>query len=512
MKKIIPVIVLAAFFLIGIFYYRPNKYQIQYLDIPYVKAIYSKPVTYDPAQMNDVASLIFSELVYEGLLRFTKDYGVKPGIAKSWETSKDGKTIIFTLDENATFHNGDKIVSDDVVISLNRILSPKSKVYKYYDMILGSSKYHHGESKSVSGIKAIDPHTVMIKLKDSFPPILYILAGGTAKIFPARLIKNKDFFKNPIASGPFIVSQIGEVNISLKRFEKYHGDRPKIKSLILRAIAQGAAMKEAKEGKLHDLSSWPLSGMEDVFNSGQNISTVLADTWIIGFNTRITPLNNLKVRKAFKESIDTEKFRTMFYPNAVSAYGYVPPGFPGHVEKEVKTEEISIPEHSTITITIPKELDKVKEMAIFLKKDLRAKGWKVKTEVMGWAKMMKKYQEKTLQSFLISMNMDYPDSEFLLNNFSSHNPDNYSGVKDPLIDSWLNEARQLQDRIKRLKVYEKVAHRVNGLALSANLFHSKPHYWIHECVRNFEPNLLATAYIDYRKVSLDGTCLTGSKK
>ena len=43
--------------------------------IQYNKAVYSLPVTFDPVQMNDGASLIFSELVYEGLLRLTNDYG-----------------------------------------------------------------------------------------------------------------------------------------------------------------------------------------------------------------------------------------------------------------------------------------------------------------------------------------------------------------------------------------------------------------------------------------------------
>ena len=105
------------------------------------------------------------------------------------------------------------------------------------------------------------------------------------------------------------------------------------------------------------------------------------------------------------------------------------------------------------------------------------------------------------------MIVDYPDTEFLLNNFASSNPDNYSGIKDNMIDSLLVSARGLQDRVKRFDVYKKLANRIETLALSANLFHSKPHYWIHKCVRGFKPNLLAVAYIDYRKVSFDNSCL-----
>ena len=218
------------------------------------------------------------------------------------------------------------------------------------------------------------------------------------------------------------------------------------------------------------------------------------------------------MRTALKYSIDAEKFRKMFYPSAVRAFGYVPPGFPGYVEKEKRPEKTIIPKHSPITITIDQGLNKAGEMADFFEKNLKSKGWKIKVELMPWSEMMKRYEQKTLQSFLVSMIIDYPDAEFLLNNFASSNPDNYSGIKDREIDSLIAEARGLQDRIKRFEIYKRLAKRVNGLALSANIFHSRPHYWVHKCVRNFRPNLLAVAYIDYRKVSFDYDCLKEERR
>lgn len=477
----------------------------------YVKAVFSLPVTYDPAQMNDGASLIFSELVYEGLLRFTDNFGLQAGIAQSWKTSEGGKTITFNLNKKARFHNGDLVTANDVVVSLTRYLAPESKIYKYYDLIEGAVAYHSGKKSYLSGIKAIDNHTVQIKLKSPFPPILYVLAGGTAKILPAKLIKNKDFFKNPVGVGPFKIDSISKDTIKLSIHKSYHGATPKIKKLLLLALDQSSAMEKAVSGNVHDLSSFPLSGMENVFKDGQDISTVIADTWIIGFNSRITPFNNIKVRRAFKASIDNEAFRLKFYPNAAKASGYIPQGFPGHVAKEVIANSIEVPNHSHITITIPKELDRANEIAKFFESELKRKGWKIKTKLMPWAEMMKGYEEKTLQSFLVAMNVDYPDTEFLLNNFASNNPDNFSGIKDNMIDSLLEKARGLQDRIKRYEVYKKLAARVNDLALTANLFHSRPHYWIHKCVRDFKPNLLAVAYIDYRNVSFDSSCLEEEK-
>ncbi|MCB9061506.1 MAG: ABC transporter substrate-binding protein [Halobacteriovoraceae bacterium] len=513
MKKIVLGTTFTALILIGGIYHNQKQSNTKRVEIPYIKAVYSKPVSYDPAQMNDGASLIFSELVYEGLLRFTENYGIKAGIAESWETSEDGKTITFIINSKAKFHNGEKINANDVVASLSRVLAPESKVFKYYDMIKGADEYHAGKSKTLSGIKAIDKKTVTVELESPFPPILYVLAGGTAKILPANKVKNKDFFKKPIGAGPFKVVSESKTDITLTKFDKYHGESPKLSTIILRAIDQDSAMKQAKNGKLHDLSSWPLNGLEDVFKNGQDISTVVADTWIIGFNSRIAPLNDLKVRKSLQASIDNEKFRKTFYPSAAPAYGYVPQGFPGHIEEQPeKKSKVIVPPHTQITITIPFGLEKTAEIAAFFEKDLKEKGWNIKTEILEWTEMMKRYEEKTLHAFLVSMIVDYPDTEFLLNNFASNNPDNYSGVKDSIIDELLVSARKLQDRLKRYKVYEKLASRVNELALSANLFHSRPHYWIHKCVRNFEPNLLAVAYIDYRKVEFDSKCLLGGKK
>ncbi len=490
MKKAI----FAVTFILGIIGLWKFKAPTAHIDIPYVKAIYSKPVSYDPAQMNDGASLIFSELVYEGLLKFTENYGVQEGIAQSWKTSEDGKILTFKLNPNAKFHNGDSVTAYDVVVSLNRLKAPISKVRKYYEVI--------------QNIREIDSHTVSIELKNPFPPILYVLAGGTAKILPAKLLRNENFFDTPIGAGPFRVQKIGNTNIKLVRNEYYHNEKAKLKNIILRAVDQAQAMAEAKERKIHDLSSWPLSGMESVFKKGQDISTIVADTWIIGLNTRLAPFDKLEVRKAFKLSIDSEKFRKLFYPSSAKAYGQIPQGFPGHIKLVDKNLKLGpIPEHSPIVITIPKELDKAEEIAQFFRTELINKGWKIKIELMDWKNMMKNYENKSLQSFLVSMIVDYPDSEFILGNFSSTNPDNYSGVKDQIIDSLLAKARSMRDRLYRNEIYEKIAKRVDELALSVNLFHSRPHYWLDSCVKNFKPNLLAVAYIDYRKIHFDTKCL-----
>ena len=475
----------------------------------YVRAVYAMPSTYDPIQMNEGTSLMFSELVYEGLLRFDRFFGVEGALAESWETSPDGKTLTFTLRKSAHFHNGQPVTGQDVVYSLSRLVSKKSLVYKYYDAIQGAVEYREGKASSVKGLQAPNRYTVTITLKNPFPPFVYILAGTTAKVFPKGTFEKRNFSQSPFGAGPFQFVSTGKNKVRLKRFEDYHGKKAKVEKMILKNLNQEDAIKEALAGKIHDLSVWPFNGQEEIIKKGKLITSPIIDTWIIGLNSRKAPFDKLEVRKAFKASINQEKFRKKFYPNANPAFGYIPKGLPGHIEKiRIPSNKIQVPSHSPISLHIPAELERSDEMAKFFENELASKGWRVKVNITSWAIMMKKYNEKSMQSFLLAMNMDYPDSEFLLRNFESNNADNFSGIKDAEIDRLLKFARRTQDKIERHRIYQQIAFKVNSLALTVNLLHSTANYWVHPCVEGFNPNPVSVVYIDYRDVSFNKKCLT----
>jgi len=104
------------------------------------------------------------------------------------------------------------------------------------------------------------------------------------------------------------------------------------------------------------------------------------------------------------------------------------------------------------------------------------------------------------------MNMDYPDAEFLLKNFESTSPDNFSGLKNKKLDLLLKATRRQQDRKKREALYLKALKLTEESAVTINLFHPRANYWISNCVEGFEPNILSDVYIDYSKVSLKSDC------
>lgn len=478
----------------------------------YTKAVYALPQSFDPILMNDTASLVVSNLVFDGLLRFTSDLRFEGALAESWAVDPTGKTYTFQLRRNAKFHDGSPVRAIDVVASLSRAVSAKSTVFKYYDCIVGAEEYFAGKAKSVAGLRADGDDKVVIELKYSFPPFLSILAGATAKVLPANADSIPGFFNRPIGAGPFKVESAKRSNgnlgeLILSRFDDYGDTKPKFQKMILVALTEQEAQERAKKGEVLDLANFPLAGNESVFGSGKNVSSPVAATWIIGLNTRQAPFDSLETRRAFKTAVDAESFRNTFYPDAISAAGYIPRGLPGHIEGKPSPRPAKRPKKLVaIKVAVPRELAKEKEIRRHLESSLRKQGWNVTFVPMAWDKIMEGYNKKTLQAFLVSMNMDYPDTEFLIRNFESNNPDNFSGISDSALDNLIRKARASQDRLLRGELYTKIASRIEDLALTVNLFHPRAHAWIAPCVRGFVPNILADYYIDYRNVEIEGIC------
>lgn len=470
-------------------------------DRVYTIAEYSLPDTLDPMMMNNVPSLVASNLIYDGLVRYSPDLTIDSDIAKSWKTSLDGKTIIFNLNPEAKFHNGEKIEASDVVFSLNRLSSSKSVVRSLYDCI--------------ESVSEISKDVVSINLKWAYPPIFGILAGSTAKILPKKYANKAHYFENPIGSGPFKISEFNKAQnrVVFKVNENYFLNKPKLKSIILSAVKDEEEAKNwASNGRADDLSRWPVNSFDSVFKIGQRVSGPVLETWIFGMVTTQSPFNDIAIRKSFKASFDQEKFRKSFYPEATPAFGYVPMGISGSRSRQVIQEKISKVSKYPIHIAFPLQLSKSDEMKKFIENEFNSKGWKVIVDLVSWDELISGYSTKKYQSFFLSMNMDYPDADFLLKNFDSENPDSFSGIKNLKLDKVLRNMRSINDKDKRIVAYNEAIGIVDDMALTINVFHPRNNYWTSKCVRGLEPSLLSSVYIDYRKVYFDEKCLNEGGK
>jgi ABC-type transport system substrate-binding protein len=482
----------------------------------YVKAMFSRPLQFDPAKMDDGPSLVFSNLVYDGLLAFTPELGIRPALAESWQVEQGGKLLVFRLRQDAKFQDGSPVTAQDVVASLRRLVRRDSRVSSYYNCIVGAEDYFQGKSTTVPGLRARGAHIVEIELTDAFPPFLSVLAGATAKVLPAWADEDPKFFSKPVGSGPFrYVGSTRSSDLVLEPFSDYYDGSPKLRKLILRQMNGEHALEQAELRRVGDLADYYLNGDEKAFRGGQHLRGPVAATWIIGLNLRRAPFDKIEIRKAFIAAIDPDEFRKRFFSSAITARGYIPPGFPGFrwsyrapaQSRDLSAETLrALPK---IRLVIPRDIPRSAEIAKYLGERLTQRGFNVETALEGWDDLMKGYTAKSHQAFLVSMNIDYPDTEFLVRNFESTNPDNFSGLNDRHVDSLIRKARATPDKALRQKLYVELAERLNDAAVTVNLLYPEGHFWVHPCVRGFKFNPLGDPYVEYAKISIDPDCRGG---
>jgi len=132
-------------------------------EVKVIRNTTSWPCYIDPAVGSDGTSTLVLCNMYDTLVFPNVDGSVKPWLAKSWEISGDGLTYTFELVPGVEFHNGDELTAEDVVFSLQRILT------------IGQG-YGYLFTTSVKEAKALDTYKFQFTLKHPFGPFLGVLS------------------------------------------------------------------------------------------------------------------------------------------------------------------------------------------------------------------------------------------------------------------------------------------------------------------------------------------------
>src|SRR5436853_1025260 len=191
-----------------------------------VIALMSTPTNLDSRVGADNASGRMFDLIYSGLIKVTPNMDYAPDVAEKWETP-DEKTIVFHLNPNAKFQNGQPVKAADVKWTYDSMMDPNFVTSK-------RSGY-----AAVDHIEAPDDHTVIFKLKE---PNAGIFDNLTLGILPTGADTN--VYKNkPIGPGPYkVVEYRPDERLDLEAFDQWHGGAPKIKHVTVRIIPDATTM------------------------------------------------------------------------------------------------------------------------------------------------------------------------------------------------------------------------------------------------------------------------------
>ncbi|MDO8575097.1 MAG: peptide ABC transporter substrate-binding protein [bacterium] len=295
------------------------------IEVPARGGTLSEGIIGSPRFVNPVLAISdsdkdISSLIYSGLMKVSSSGDLENDLAKSYTISDDGTVYTFDIKENAVFHDGTPITSDDIIFTIQKILDPSIK----------SLKRANWEGITV---EKIDERTIKFILKNSYSGFLEIATVG---ILPKHIWEKIDSNSFPfsnynvvsIGSGPYKVSKVNSdssgiiTSYNLKSFDKYIKGRPYIDNFnILFYQNEDDLLNALDSGNIDNIAgiSSEKATSSALLNSNITLNkTSLARSFGIFFNQSYSPVLRIpEVRKALALAVNREDI----IKNAVNGFG-----------------------------------------------------------------------------------------------------------------------------------------------------------------------------------------------
>ena len=265
-------------------------------DDTFVVLMDSSPHGLDPRFATTDASAKLVALLHEGLISMdTSDGTMTNRLAKNVEQTGP-KSFAIELRDDAVFHDGEPVTSDDV---------------EYTYMTLGDvGSPLVGMSNRIDTFEIIDDHNFEITLDEPHAPFQEDLSMG---ILPRHICEGHDTCPgDPVGAGPFqFEAQNGELHFEFRRFEDHFDGSPTIERLAFRVIRDDNARILALLGNTADMVQNAVSPlMMPVVEEAEDLETQSAPSFgytYLAFNLEHPILSDIKVRQAMAHAINRDE-------------------------------------------------------------------------------------------------------------------------------------------------------------------------------------------------------------
>lgn len=263
----------------------------------------------NPLYASSPADSAVSRLLFSSLMKYDQNAKLVNDLAEKLEADDTGLIYTVTLRPDLFWHDGRPLTAEDVVFTYQTIQSPDARSPLF---------------SSWNGVKvqATGTRTVVFTLPNVLSAFPHALTNG---IVPKHLLAQTpvsqlrtDTFNtvNPVGSGPFqwgSIEVIGsnQINrqerIGLVPYEQYHGSPVRLQRFVLRTFrSEDLMIQSYAKGELNSMSG--LRVLPDVLRDTGDIreySVPLMGATMVFFKTTQAPLNDVKVRRALVQAVDT---------------------------------------------------------------------------------------------------------------------------------------------------------------------------------------------------------------
>ena len=462
----------------------------------------------DPAFSKDIADIWATHQLFNGLVQMDDLLNVKPCIATNWKITDSARVYTFNLRDDVYFHkhalfgkdSSRTVKASDFEYSLDRlndnsIASPGSWVLN-----------------KVDSFKAINDTTFQIRLKQPFPAFLGLLTMKYCSVVPKEIVEHygSEFRSNPIGTGPFKFKRWEEnIKLVFRRNNNYFetsidgNQLPYLEAVAVTFLPdKQSEFLQFSQGNIDFVSGLDASYKDEILTTDGKLKPLYEsdvnmirgpylNTEYLAFfmETKVKPIQNLKLRKAINLGFDRNKMIT-YLRNGIGTPangGFIPKGLPGYNKEigfsynpelasqlieEFKKETGILNPEITLTTT-----SNYLDFCEFIQREIQKIGLNVNVDVIPASSLKDAKANGQLDFFRASWVADYPDAENYLSlyyskNFAPNGP-NYTHYKTELFDK-LYEASYLEtDPSERSKLYTRMDSLVMSSAPVVPMFYDE---------------------------------------
>ena len=358
--------------------------------------------------------------IVEGLVAYREDTSVGPLLARSVETSADGRVYTFRLREGVKFQNGSPLAAQDVLFAWARYMDPKNNWRC-------RPEYVAGGASAVAKVEAPDPQTVAFTLEKPSALFLATLARpdcGETAIYHRDSLDADGAWREPIGTGPYRLAEWRRGQfVDLVRNEAYAalpGERDghtgrkaalveKVRFLV---VPDTATAKAALLSGRVDILYATASADVPEFRARKDIAVAATPTmelYSLLLQTQDPVLQDVRIRRAIALSLDVDEIAHAVMPDSRGSRSVIPTTSPyyGPVQAALPKRDLAAAKAllaqagykgQPIRLIATKRYQLIYDAAVYMQAMAAEAGINMELEVLDWATELDRFTRGAYQA------------------------------------------------------------------------------------------------------------------
>jgi peptide/nickel transport system substrate-binding protein len=246
----------------------------------------------NPPLANEGFSIDVNWNVFEGLVRFDRQFRLEPSLAASWE-NPDERTYVFELRPDLRFSDGRPVTADDVAASLT---APQRLGWVTRDYV-----------QAIESARAVTPTRVEVRTR--FPYLILLSKLPWALVVPAESIDARPV--PAVGTGPYRLESWDQgVEFRLRRNPYYRGPQPAFERARFVIVPDGRErLRQLRAGEVDVVDQVPFEELAALASEpGLELRSGPGNRVLyLGLAVDRPPFSDRRVREAFDLAIDREE-------------------------------------------------------------------------------------------------------------------------------------------------------------------------------------------------------------